>query len=159
MHEHGCDADDYLEFVHDIDLSGLVADHRLATAIAALPGRRFVFTNGCRRHAARILARLGMDRLFEAVWDIRTLSFRPKPEAQGYADVVAANAVDAKAAAMFDDIPRNLVPARALGMTTVWLKTDSAWASQGPQMEIGADGITHQTDDLTHFLQTIRIQP
>jgi putative hydrolase of the HAD superfamily len=158
MHEHGCNADDYLEFVHDIDLSGLGPDQGLATAIVALPGRRFVFTNGCRGHAARVLARLGMDQVFEAVWDIRTLAFRPKPQAEGYADVVATSAVDAKAAAMFDDIPRNLIPARALGMTTVWLKTDSAWASQGPQMEVGADDITHQTDNLTHFLQTIRTQ-
>jgi len=99
-----------------------------------------------------------MDHLFEAAWDIRTLAFRPKPEAQGYADVVAASAVDAKAAAMFDDIPRNLVPARALGMTTVWLKTDSAWVFHGPQMAVGADDVTHQTDNLTHFLQTIRTQ-
>jgi putative hydrolase of the HAD superfamily len=158
MREHSCDADEYLEFVHDIDLSELVADHGLADAITALPGRRFVFTNGCRRHADRILARLGMDHLFETVWDIRTLSFRPKPEPQGYADILAASTIDARTAAMFDDIPRNLVPARALGMTTVWLKTDSAWASQGPQMEVGAGDITHQTEDLTHFLQNIRIQ-
>jgi putative hydrolase of the HAD superfamily len=156
MCEHGCDADSYLEFVHDIDLSSLAPDPALAAAITALPGQRFVFTNGCRDHAARILARLEMDHLFEAVWDIRTLAFRPKPEPQGYADIMAASAVDAKSAAMFDDIARNLVPARALGMTTVWLKTDSAWASHGPQVELSADDVTHQTDNLTHFLQTIR---
>ncbi len=158
MHEHGCDADDYLEFVHDIDLSSLGPDEGLAAAIAALPGRRFVFTNGCRSHAARVLARLRTEHLFEAVWDIRTLGFRPKPEAGGYADVVAASGIDAVGAAMFDDIPRNLVPARALGMTTVWLKTDSIWASQGPQMDVGEGDITHETENLTHFLQTIRIR-
>jgi putative hydrolase of the HAD superfamily len=158
MCEHACDADAYLEFVHDIDLSDLTPDPALASAITALPGQRFVFTNGCRDHAARILARLEMDHLFEAVWDIRTLAFRPKPEPQGYADIMAASAVDAKSAAMFDDIARNLIPARALGMTTVWLKTDSAWTSHGPQVEVSADDITHQTDNLTHFLQTIRTQ-
>jgi len=156
MTEHGCDAGDYLTFVHDIDLSSLEADEGLAAAVAALPGRRFIFTNGCGSHAERVLARLKMDNLFEAVWDIRTLGFRPKPEPRGYADIVAASGIDAKAAAMFDDIRRNLVPARALGMTTVWLKTDSPWAAHGPLMDVARGDITHETDNLTHFLHNIR---
>ncbi|MBN9588771.1 MAG: pyrimidine 5'-nucleotidase [Alphaproteobacteria bacterium 64-11] len=158
MQEHGCDAEDYLNFVHDIDLSSLIPDGDLAAALAALPGRRFVFTNGCRVHAARILARLEMDHLFEEVWDIRTLNFRPKPEASAYADVVAACRVDAPRAAMFDDIPRNLVPARALGMTTVWLRTDSPWVGHGPQMDIAEGDIDHETDNLSQFLHNIRTQ-
>lgn len=158
MIEHGCDAEDYLNFVHDIDLSSLGPDAGLQAALAALPGRRLVFTNGCRGHAARILARLQLDHLFYAVWDIRSLDFRPKPDAAGYADLVAASGLDAGAAAMFDDIPRNLVPARALGMTTVWLKNDSPWSSQGPHMDVVDGDIDHQTEDLTHFLHNIRIR-
>lgn len=157
MCEHGCDAEDYLGFVHDIDLSALRPDAGLAAALARLPGRRFVFTNGCRTHAGRILARLEMDHLFESIWDIRTMKFRPKPQACAYADVVAASGIDARRAAMFDDIACNLVPARALGMTTVWLKNGAPWSTQGPQADIAPGDIDHQTDNLTHFLQTIRI--
>jgi putative hydrolase of the HAD superfamily len=157
MQEHGTEPEDYLNFVHDIDLSELAPDESLAAAIAALPGRRFVFTNGCRGHAARILDRLGMTGLFEAVWDIRTMAFVPKPAPAAYDSVVQESGIACAEAAMFDDIARNLVPARAMGMTTVWLKTDSPWGKHGPLLDVGPSDICHQTDNLTRFLQTIRI--
>jgi putative hydrolase of the HAD superfamily len=157
MREHDAAPDDYLHYVHDIDLSGLAPDAGLTAAIEKLPGRRFVFTNGCRDHAARILDRLGMAHLFDDVWDIRTMDFQPKPEAQAYASVVRAGGVAPDQAAMFDDIARNLVPARALGMTTIWLKTDSAWGKHGPLLDVGPEDIDHETDNLTQFLHSIRI--
>jgi putative hydrolase of the HAD superfamily len=157
MHEHGATPDDYLHYVHDIDLSSLGPDPALAQAIARLPGRRFVFTNGCRDHAARILDRLQMKDLFDAVWDIRTMAFQPKPERAAYASVVEAGGVACAQAAMFDDIARNLVPARAMGMTTVWLKTDSPWGKHGPLMDVRESDIDHETDNLTEFLHSIRI--
>jgi putative hydrolase of the HAD superfamily len=157
MHEHGAEPDDYLHYVHDIDLSGLGPDRMLAEAIARLPGRRFVFTNGCRDHAARILDRLQMRDLFDAVWDIRTMAFQPKPEPAAYASVVEAGGVSCAQAAMFDDIARNLVPARAMGMTTVWLKTDSPWGKHGPLMDVAHGDIDHETDNLTQFLHSLRI--
>src|ERR1700754_1163282 len=79
MHEHDCDAEDYLSYVHDIDLGDLAPDPALKLALARLPGRHFVFTNGCAHHAARILKRIGLDDSFEAVWDIRSMQFAPKP--------------------------------------------------------------------------------
>ncbi|HKU65904.1 MAG TPA: pyrimidine 5'-nucleotidase [Rhizomicrobium sp.] len=157
MREHAASPDDYLQYVHDIDLSSLVPDAMLAGAIEKLPGRRFVFTNGCRDHAARILDRLGMTVLFDAVWDIRTMAFQPKPQVQAYESVVAAAGLNPAQSAMFDDIARNLVPARAMGMTTVWLKTGAPWGKHGPQMDVVEADIDHQTDNLTQFLHTIRI--
>ncbi len=157
MQEHGTEPEDYLHYVHDIDLSELAPDANLATAIAALPGQRYIFTNGCRDHAARILARLDMTGLFDAVWDIRTIAFAPKPRAEAYASVVKESGVNCAEAAMFDDIARNLVPARALGMTTVWLKTDAPWGKHGPLMDVSPGDIDHETGDLTGFLNTIRI--
>jgi len=157
MTEHGAEPDAYLHYVHDIDLSSLGPDPMLAEAITRLPGRRFVFTNGCRDHAARILDRLRMADLFDAVWDIRSMDFAPKPEPRAYASVVAASGVTAASAAMFDDIARNLVPARAMGMTTVWLKTDSPWGKHGPLMDVAQGDIDHETDNLTQFLNSIRI--
>jgi putative hydrolase of the HAD superfamily len=157
MREHGAAPDEYLHYVHDIDLSDLGPDVPLAAAIENLPGRRFVFTNGCRDHAARILNRLGMTHLFADVWDIRTMDFMPKPEASAYDSVVAAGGVACKNAAMFDDIAGNLVPARKLGMTTVWLKSDSPWGKHGPMMDVANGDIDHETDNLTQFLHSIRI--
>jgi putative hydrolase of the HAD superfamily len=157
MREHGAAPDDYLYYVHDIDLSDLAPDMGLAAAIEKLPGRRFVFTNGCRDHAARILERLGMTALFDQVWDIRTMGFVPKPEPEAYRSVVTASGVACEQAAMFDDLACNLVPARALGMTTIWLKNSAPWGKQGPAMDIAVGDINHQTDDLTQFLHSIRI--
>lgn len=157
MSEHGAEPDAYLGYVHDIDLSGLGPDAALGQAIARLPGRRFVFTNGCRNHAARILERLEMTGLFDAVWDIRSMAFAPKPQPRAYSSVVEAAKLACGEAAMFDDIARNLVPARAMGMTTVWLKTDSPWGKQGPLMDVAEGDIDHETDNLTAFLNTIRI--
>jgi len=157
MREHGAAPEDYLHYVHDIDLTCLVPDPGLAEAIERLPGRRFVFTNGCRDHAARILERVGMTGLFDEVWDIRTIDFLPKPDAQAYSRVVAAGGVACNAAAMFDDIARNLVPARAMGMTTVWLKSDAPWGKHGPLMDVADSDIDHQTENLAQFLRSIRI--
>jgi putative hydrolase of the HAD superfamily len=157
MREHDCDAEEYLAYVHDIDLGDLAADPGLKAALARLPGRRFVFTNGCANHAARILDRIGLADSFDAVWDIRTMQFMPKPMAEAYACVMAAATIEGSQAAMFDDIARNLVPARALGMTTVWLKTDAPWGKHGPLMDVAPGDIEHETDNLTQFLNTIRI--
>ncbi len=157
MREHGADAEDYLNYVHDIDLSCLVPDAQMVDAIGRLPGRRFIFTNGCGGHAARVLDRLGMAGLFEAVWDIRAIGFTPKPQAAAYDAILAAGRMDAHAAALFDDIARNLVPAHALGMTTVWLKTDAPWGKHGPLVDVSEDDIDHQTENLADFLHGIMI--
>jgi putative hydrolase of the HAD superfamily len=158
MRVHGVDPDDYLGFVHDIDLSGLEPDARLRPAIARLPGRRYVFTNGCRDHAARVLDRLALGGLFDAVWDIRTVGYRPKPDREAYRELLAASAVAPARAAMFEDAARNLVPARELGLTTVWLKNGSVWSKQGPEFPAATpDHIDYEIDDLPHFLQTIRV--
>jgi putative hydrolase of the HAD superfamily len=155
---HGMDPEPYLEFVHQIDLSDLRPDGALSFAIERLPGRHHVFTNGCARHAGRVLARLGLTHLFHDVWDIRDLDFVPKPEASAYRRIVAHGGFAPEKAAMFDDIARNLVEAHALGMTTVWLNTDDVWARQGPEFPVAsAQHIDHETKDLTHFLNSIRI--
>jgi putative hydrolase of the HAD superfamily len=157
MKEHGAEPDPYLDYVHDIDLSALGPDLALAEAIRRLPGRRFVFTNGCCNHAGRILEKLRMADLFDSIWDIRKMGFAPKPEARAYASVTEAAHVNCAEAAMFDDIARNLVPAGAMGMTTIWLRTDSPWGKQGPLIEVASGDIDHETDNLTEFLHSIRI--
>jgi putative hydrolase of the HAD superfamily len=157
MREHGASPEDYLHYVHDIDLRSLQPDAGLTEAIEKLPGHRFVFTNGCRDHAARILERLGMAALFDEVWDIRTMGFQPKPQMEAYQSVVAASGLACEQAAMFDDLARNLVPAARLGMTTIWLKSDAPWGKHGPLMDVAPGDIDHETDNLTQFLQSIRI--
>lgn len=155
---HGADPDDFLAYVHDIDLSGLAPDPQLLEAVARLPGRRHVFTNGCRHHAGRVLERIGAAHLFEEVWDIRALGFTPKPDPAAYDRVVAAAGTDPCHTAMFDDIVHNLVAARALGMTTVWVNTGADFSCGGlPAVEDAQRHVSHAIHDLPHFLRSIRI--
>jgi putative hydrolase of the HAD superfamily len=155
---HKIDPEPYLAFVHDIDLSDLHPDPAMARALARLPGRRFVFTNGCRNHALRILERLELVHMFDQVWDIRTIGFVPKPAQAAYDAVVRAGGVSPGAAAMFDDIARNLVVPHKLGMTTVWLDDQSDWSRQGPEFPVASKAhIDHETRDLCSFLDNIGI--
>lgn len=158
MHDHNIDPEHYLDFVHDIDLSVLAPDPSLARAIARLPGKRIVFTNGCARYANRVLEQLSLSDHFDAVWDIRKIGFRPKPNPSSYRAVLSGHGLAAGRAAMFEDLARNLVPAHALGMTTVWLKNGSEWSKQGPEHPIAEPGHIHyEIEDLASFLHSIRI--
>ncbi len=155
---NGIDPESFLEFVHDIDLSQLHADDSLVRAIEKLPGRKFVFTNGCENHAARILDRVGLAHVMEDVWDIRTIGFTPKPDIAAYETVVNRSGIAPNASAMFEDVARNLVPAHSMGMTTIWLNNDSVWSKQGPEFPVVAgEHIHHEITDLPQFLHSIRI--
>jgi putative hydrolase of the HAD superfamily len=120
MRLHSICPNAFLDYVHDIDLSAVAAAPELATAIEALPGRKFVFTNGSRKHAEAVAARLGLDRHFEAIFDIHALEYiHPKPTREAYDRLVKRHGINPRTAAMFDDLPHNLETAHALGMTTV----------------------------------------
>ena len=155
---HGVSPDAFLDYVHDIDLDAVAAAPELAAAIDALPGRKFVFTNGSRKHAERVAARLGVLGRFEGIFDIHALGYiYPKPMREAYERFVSAHGVVPHQAAMFDDLPHNLETAHALGMTTVLVDgvTDhpehqaiAGWT------ELPAH-IHHRTDALAPFLAAI----
>jgi putative hydrolase of the HAD superfamily len=158
MKINGIDPEDFLASVHDVDLSVLEPNPALASALALLPGKRFIFTNGCRNHAERVLTRLRLGSLFDEIWDIRTIGYRPKPDERSYRAVLAKSGVATEKSAMFEDVARNLVPAHALGWTTVWLRNGSAWSKQGPEYPIiEPEHIHHVIENLPQFLHSIRI--
>jgi putative hydrolase of the HAD superfamily len=154
QHE-GIDPDAYHEVVNDIEALDLQPQDRLRAGLARLPGRRIVFTNNCGRFAHAVLRRLGVDDLFAAIVDARAMDFVPKPKPGAYAALLAKTGIEPRRAAMFDDSPRNLVPARAMGMKTVWFNNGlglSHFRVDSPELHID-----HETDDLASFLQSIRI--
>ena len=155
---HNIDPESFLDYVHDIDLSALSPDAALNEAITLLPGKRFVFTNGCRNYAWRVLERVGLSSSIDELWDIRAISFSPKPEMAAYRTVLAQTGVAPGHCSMFEDVARNLVPAHELGMTTVWLNNGSVWSKQGPEYPIAqSHPIDYEIVDLNQFLRTIRI--
>ncbi|HZD24916.1 MAG TPA: pyrimidine 5'-nucleotidase, partial [Alphaproteobacteria bacterium] len=108
MLEHGMDPLPFLDYVHDIDLSVLPANQPLDRALARLPGRKLIFTNGSARHAERVTRQLGIEHHFDAVFDIVAADYVPKPEPAVYAALVAAHAVPVARTVMAEDMPRNL---------------------------------------------------
>lgn len=150
--------EEFLAFVHDIDRSSLRPDAALIAGIAALPGRKLIFTNGSREHALRTAAQLGMADLFEDVFDIVAANLIPKPAAAAYAAFFARHGVDPARAAMFEDIARNLRVPRELGMTTVHVtatagRLDHREAHDRAVEDAGI--IDFATSDLAGFLASI----
>lgn len=142
MHEHGIQPGDYLDDVHDIDFSPLAPDPLLAAHIAALPGRRIIYTNADVRYAARVLAARGLTGLFDAVYGVEEADYRPKPERAAFERIFALDGLDPTRAAMFEDDARNLAVPHEMGMRTVHVAP-----TRDP-----APHIHHHTEDLTAFL-------
>jgi putative hydrolase of the HAD superfamily len=159
MLRHNVCPNTFLDYVHDIDLDSVAAAPDLAAAIDALPGRKFVFTNGSRQHAEAVVGRLGLLDRFDDIFDIHALEYiHPKPTREAYDRFVRAHGIAARKAAMFDDLPHNLETAQALGMTTVLVdcrgtdrpehQASAAWT------ELPAH-IHHRTEALAPFLAAI----
>lgn len=125
MAEHGTDPHHYLDYVHDVDMTVLARNEALVEALARLPGRKLVFTNGDAPYAAKVLDRLGLGESFEAIHDIHATAYRPKPEPSAYHGLCEAYALDPNESLFVEDMARNLKPAKAIGMTTVWIDNGS----------------------------------
>ena len=157
MAVHGTDPDHYLSRVHAIDYSPVAAHPELVAAIAALPGRKFIFTNADTAHAEAVLDRLGAGHLFEGIFDIRLAKYQPKPLKQAYDGFLAAHGVDPSRAIMFDDLEKNLRVPHEVGMTTVQVVARPGFVhEQVDAWELGRgdkiDHVHHITDDLVRFL-------
>jgi putative hydrolase of the HAD superfamily len=121
MEEGGLRPEAFLEFVHDLDLSALNPDQELIAALARLPGRKVVFTNGPAIHANRVLSRLGLDTAFDAVFDIAAAGYQPKPATVAFERFRLAHAFETERSAFFDDQTRNLVYPHQIGMSCVFV--------------------------------------
>jgi putative hydrolase of the HAD superfamily len=142
------DPNDFLGYVHEIDLACVPTDRVLVEALATLPGRKIVHTNGSTRHAQRLLDHLGITPSFCGIVDIEVAGYEPKPGLAGYRELLRRHDVSPGTALMIEDMAKNLVPAAALGMTTAWVRSPADWATEGST----GDHIHHVIDDLAGFL-------
>ena len=148
MDKHGTDPVEFLDFVHEIDLSAIIPDPGLKQALERLPGRKVIFTNGSTDHAKNITGHLGIGHLFDATFDIIDSDYTPKPDPGVYAKMTTKLGINPGTAIMFEDMARNLVPAADMGMTTVWVRTDVDWGIEGSE----GNHIDHVADDLGKWL-------
>lgn len=149
--EHGIDPSDFMAFVHEIDLSDVSHDAELDAMLAALPGKKIIFTNGTERHASRILDAYGISHHFSGCYDIIRADHRPKPEPVIYSELLEEHAITAENAVMIEDMAVNLKPAAAMGITTVWLEDQLDWGSP----HIDANHIDFIDYDLKTFLRKV----
>lgn len=145
MRNHDLDPRPYLTDVHDIDFSGLDRDPALADHIAALPGRKIIFTNGTAPYAEQVVDARGLGGLFDAIYGVEEAGYHPKPDPEAFERIFALDGLQSDRAAMFEDDPRNLAVPHAKGMRTVHV-------AESP---VEADHIHHHTDDLTAFLSRL----
>jgi putative hydrolase of the HAD superfamily len=152
------DPDEFLTFVHDIDHSVVQPDPALGDAILRLPGKKYIFTNGSRQHAEKVAERLGFSAHFEDIFDIIAADLVPKPDPATYNRFVKRFGVKPKRAAMFEDLARNLVAAKEVGMRTVLVVPGGtrevfhdAWEMEGRD----DDHVDFVTDDLGRFVARI----
>ena len=148
---HKIDADEFLEFVHDVNLDFLKKNKPLEQEITNLNGKKFIFTNGSKAHVANVTKRIGIEKLFDGVFDIVESDFIPKPSVEPYKKIIEKYKIEPQYSIFIEDIARNLKPAHELGMKTVWIKNDEPWAAKFSD----SDFINYKTDNLAEFLKEI----
>ena len=148
---HDIDANEFLEFVHDVDLSFLKKDVFLENQINKLNGKKIIFTNGSKAHASNVTKRIGIDKLFDGVFDIVDSDFYPKPSMKPYKKIIENYNIEPEYCIFFEDIARNLKPAHELGMKTVWIKNKEPWAAEYSDSEF----VNYRIDNLANFLKEI----
>ena len=147
------DANEFLEFVHNIDINFLKKDPILSEELNKLDGKKIIFTNGSRKHALNVTKRIGIDQYFDDIFDIVDSEFVPKPVIQPYKKLVEKHKIDPKLCGFVEDIARNLKPAYEMGMKTIWIENNEPWAKKYSD----SDFINFKTNNLSEFLKQINL--
>ena len=157
MAVHGMDPAEFLDYVHDVDLHMLEPDPQLREYIKALPGRKFIFTNGSKGHARNVAGHLNLFDLFDGHFGIEDVDYVPKPKRSPYIKFCDVFDIDPETAIFFEDNLRNLEVPKHMGMRTVLVTSEEDW---GEEPEITrpagsttkADWVDYITNDLTAWL-------
>ena len=153
MIHHNIQPEEFLKYVHDIDLSFMNKDQVLRNELEKLNTKKFVFTNGSKEHVKNITEHLGIDDLFDGIFDIVDAEFHPKPEAKAFDLMIKKFNINPKETIYIEDIAKNLSIAKERGSITVWLINDEYWG----KMESEKHFIDYKIENLSLFLKEIRL--
>ena len=153
MKHDGIDPHEFLEFVHDIDISWLPKDLLLKEELIKIKEKKYIFTNGSHAHVENVTKQLGIDGLFDGVFDIVDANFIPKPHIDPYKKIMKKFDLDPKKSILIEDIAHNLEQAKNLGMKTCWLENDESFAKKDADKPY----IDYKIKSLPSFLQKINI--
>jgi putative hydrolase of the HAD superfamily len=150
---HKINANEFLDFVHDINIDFLKKDKKLADELEKLEGKKIIFTNGSRKHALNVTSRIGINQYFDGIFDIVDSDFIPKPSMEPYKKLVEKHKIDPKLSVLVEDIARNLKPAYEMGMKTVWIENDEPWSKEFSDSNF----VNYKTNNLSEFLKKINL--
>ncbi len=153
MIHHDIKAEDFLEYVHDIDLKFMKKDLVLREELLKLKAKKFVFTNGSHNHVKNITKSLGIEDLFDGAFDITDCNFIPKPAVEPYKLLVKKFDINPEETVFIEDIAKNLEPAKKIGMKTVWLINNEYWGKKDSDKNF----IDLKIENLSSFLKEINI--
>jgi|TARA_Y100000294_G_scaffold113589_1_gene105296 putative hydrolase of the HAD superfamily len=153
MIHHDIPPEDFLKDVHNIDLTFMKKDLFLREILGSLNLKKFIFTNGSKEHVENIIKHLGIDDLFDGIFDIVDAGFHPKPDAKAFDLMINKFNIDPKETLYIEDIAKNLSIAKIRGSTTAWLINDEYWGKK----ESDKDFIDYKIENLSLFLKEIRL--
>ena len=153
MIHHDIPPKEFLKYVHDIDLSFMKKDLVLRKELENLDMRKLIFTNGSIDHAKNVLSHLGIDDLFENIFDIIDAEYQPKPEPKAFDLMTKKFNLDPSETIYVEDIAKNLSIGKERGCTTVWLINNEEWG----KMESDKNYIDYKIENLSLFLKELRL--
>ena len=153
MQKKNIDPNEFLEFVHDIDISWLPKDKLLREELIKIKEKKYIFSNGSHAHIRNVTNQLGIDDLFDGAFDITDANFLPKPRIEPYKKLIQKFKLDPNKSILIEDIAHNLEQAKNLGMKTCWLENDEAFAKK----DANKPYIDYKINNLPSFLQKINI--
>jgi len=156
MDNHGVDPDHFLTEVHKLDYSIVGPDKNLNQQLEKLAGRKIIYTNANRQHANDILERLELTHMFQEIFDIKNANYIPKPEITPYQQFIKNFDIDTSTAIMFDDIAKNLVPAKNVGFTSVWV--DVGYENFSDDIISSKHYLDYETKNISNFLNQVNIE-
>ena len=153
MDNHGVDPDHFLAEVHKLDYSIVGPNHKLNQQLKKLQGRKIIYTNANMQHALNVLERIELSNFFDEIYDIKMANYIPKPELAPYEQMVKQFDIETKSSAMFDDIAKNLVPAKNVGFTSVWI--DAGYENFSDDIKASKKYLDYETTNITEFLEDV----
>ena len=119
MTHHNIKPKKFLEYVHDIDFGIIKHNKKLNNLIKKIPGKKIIFTNAVTVYVKKVLKQLRLINEFDDIFDIEKAGYKPKPDLNTYKKLIKFYSLKVDETILFDDIPKNLLTAAQLGITTV----------------------------------------
>ena len=153
MDNHGIDPDHFLDEVHRLDYSIVGSNKTLNEELHKLEGRKIIYTNANKKHVIDVLDRIDLSNFFDEIFDIKMANYIPKPELLPYEQIINLFNIEPKSSAMFDDIAKNLVPAKKVNFTSVWI--DAGYENFSDDIKASKEYLDYSTRDLSLFLKDV----